>query len=238
MLKVKNRLSASIVFMKAIEKVISFLAPHHCLKCGQEGSLLCNYCSYDVCLPVPERCYRCQKLSLGSRTCDRCRRTSKLSHVWVVTEYEGPLKELVHKLKFERAKAAAKLIAEYLDASLPYLKPETIVCNVPTSTVRRRVRGYDQVELIAKEFAARRGLLYAKLLTRAGQQRQVGASRQVRLRQLENAFTPVNLSFIKKAQILLIDDVLTTGATLETTAKVLKQASAKTVNGAVFAQSL
>ena len=162
----------------------------------------------------------------------------KLGYVWVATEYEGAAKDLVHKFKFERAKSAAKIIAQYLDERLPYIKPDVVVTHLPTATARARVRGYDQGELIAREFAALRGLLFLPLLARSGQSRQVGASRKQRLMQLEQSFMPVKVAFIKRAHILLIDDVLTTGATLETAAKVLKLAGAKSINAAVFAQSL
>jgi competence protein ComFC len=223
--------------MNALERVISWIAPYDCLVCEREGELLCAWCRLDACPPLPDRCYRCHKISPDSRVCDRCRRVSKLRYVWVITQYDAVAKDLLYKFKFARAKSAAKLIAGYLDERLPYLKADTIITNVPTSTSRARIRGYDQAQLIGKEFAARRGLLFAQLLSRTGQQRQVGATRKQRLIQLENSFLPIKTALIKNSQILVIDDVLTTGATLEACAKVLRTNGAKVVNGAVFAQS-
>ena len=224
--------------MNLIERLIDVVAPHSCTVCQKEGDLVCPACFCDAFPPLPGRCYRCYKLMPQSRTCDKCRRHSKLHHVWVSTDYDGVAKDLLHKLKFGRAKAAAQIVAMHLDEQLPYLKPDVIVTCVPTASGRMRVRGYDQASLMAKEFAHKRGLLYVRLLGRLGNQRQVGASRQTRLKQLEGAFVPINRNLIQKANILLIDDVLTTGATLEAAAKELKKSGAKTINGAVFAQSL
>lgn len=217
---------------------MAWVAPHNCLVCEREGGLLCAWCQPDACLPLPDRCFRCQKISHGSRVCTNCRRICQLGYVWVATSYEGAAKELLHKFKFERAKSGAQIIANYLDERLPYLKPATLVSFVPTSPQRARLRGYDQAELIGQEFARRRGLTCLRLLARVGRQRQVGANRQLRLSQLEHSFMALNPSRIKEAKILLIDDVVTTGGTLSAAAKVFKQAGAKSVDAATFAQSL
>ena len=223
--------------MRLLEKAIAFVAPHDCLVCQDEGSLLCAWCAPDACPALPDRCYLCLKLSPACRVCKTCRRKSQLRHVWVATAYGGAAKDLIAKLKFGRAKDAAEIIADFLDARLPHLEPNTIITHIPASTSRARVRGYDQAQLIAKSLAGKRGLSHIKLLARYGQKRQLGASRQRRLAQLNGAFRPSNLDFIGKTPILLIDDVLTTGATLESAAKTLRQAGARVINATVFAQT-
>jgi ComF family protein len=158
-----------------------------------------------------------------------------LRHVWVATQYDGPPKELVYRLKFSRAKQAASVIANYLHETVPDLPAQTIVTFVPTATSRVRQRGYDQAQLIAKSFALRRGLKCTPLLVRYGQSRQVGSDRKHRFDQAAK-----NYGAIKKiptgTEVLLIDDILTTGATLEASARLLKQSGAKTINAAIFAQ--
>ncbi len=143
---------------------------------------------------------------------------------------------MLRAYKFERAKDVAKLLAEQMDETLPYLKPDTIVSYVPTATSRVRERGYDQAAELAKAFAKVRGLSFMPLLHRIGQTRQVGAKREQRLKQLESAFRPKSNKSTKDLSILLIDDIVTTGASLGACAKVLKASGAKHVNGAVFAQ--
>jgi len=153
----------------------------------------------------------------------------------VGTNYETIAKELVWRLKFSGAQAAAGEIAEYL--STLYVGDEHIlVVPVPTSSQRVRQRGYDQALVLARELARRSGRRYLPCLVRVGQQHQVGASRHQRVTQLSGAFR-VNKSSVSGAHILLVDDVLTTGATLQAAARVLKAAGAKRVEAIVFAQA-
>ncbi len=116
------------------------------------------------------------------------------------------------------------------------MSQETIIVHVPAATSRVRARGYDQSKLIAKQLASIFGCSQQTLLSRHGQARQVGAKRDKRFSQVVGAFTPRKVDGIKNAHILLVDDVLTTGASVEEAAKVLKAAGAKTVNAAIFAQ--
>jgi ComF family protein len=222
--------------MLFVEKALSFLAPHDCLVCGREGSLMCLGCAYDSFEPVPDRCYRCLRLSRDSAVCQKCRQSTVLKHVWVATEYDSHAKELVRLLKFERTKAAHRPIAQEIARILPYLAKDTVVTHVPTATSRERARGYDQSYLVARVVASEKKLKHTTLLARHGQSRQVGSTRKQRQDQAKNMFSVRNIPNIKNAHILLVDDILTTGASLEAAAKQLKMAGAKQVNAVVFAQ--
>lgn len=157
--------------------------------------------------------------------------------MWAVTEYEGVAKELIHQLKFERASAVADILAESISEQLPILDEDTIVTFIPTANNRVRMRGYDQAKLIARALSMRRGWLCLPLLTRTTSFRQVGSGRKERFAQLSDAFAARNKKLIQNSKILLIDDVLTTGATIESAAKALKNSGAKTIDAAVFSQS-
>lgn len=218
------------------DKLISIIAPHTCLVCGSEGSLLCRWCAPDAVLPLPERCYRCSAVSRDSAVCKKCRRNSPLQYVWIRGQYSGTAKELIRRLKFVRAKAAASTVAEMMYESLPDLPKTTIITYIPTATSRIRLRGYDQSKLLAKEIAKRRGLRYSTLLVRHGQTRQVGADRKHRIKQAAKNYSVRQSSLLPGSTVLIIDDILTTGATLESAAKLLKNAGAKHVYGAVFAK--
>lgn len=217
--------------MRVIEHIISTIAPHECLGCGLEGSLLCAACSQQL-PPIPERCYRCLRTNPGSVTCKSCRSSSALYSVTPITTYDGLAKELVQKLKFERARAGATTVAALLAEHLT-LPTNTVITHVPTATSRVRERGYDQAALIARQLAAQTGAMYLPLLGRLGQQRQVGKTRLERHQQMQQLFVAVKSQV--PSQILLVDDVITTGATLEACAKILKAAGAKRVSAAVFA---
>jgi ComF family protein len=160
--------------------------------------------------------------------------------------YDGIAKTLIWKLKFERARSAgveigmmlAPLAKELANAEAAKKHPaNTIVVHVPTATVRVRLRGYDQAAIIAREVAHSAGLRYSPLLARAGRQMQRGASRAQRKEQLQLAFRVRRPHLVKNAHIILVDDVITTGATLEAAAATLKAAGAKKVEAVTFAQA-
>lgn len=222
--------------MPVVDYLLSYVAPHACVACGIEGTLLCEWCELDAFMPVPGRCFRCKRLSADSATCSTCIRQIPLKNVWVRTEYDGIPKQLLHRFKFERAVAAVGQIARATAETLPYLPATTLIIPVPTATSRVRQRGYDHAVLIAKEIAKQTGLPYQEPVVRLTQTRQVGAGRKLRLSQLEAAFFVTQPQMVRRKDILLIDDVVTTGATLQAVARALKQAGAKSVRAAVFAQ--
>lgn len=219
-----------------LERLIQWWTPHDCLGCGKESSLLCAWCLPEFVVPLPERCYICHTLDPDARVC--VKHKSALKHVWVRTQYEAGAKVLLHKLKFERAAAAAEPIAKLMSESLPYFDPsDTVITAVPTAAQRVRLRGYDQAELIARNLAYHQTLPFCKLLVRMGHSRQVGANRQERKKQLTDAFRFIDKDILSK-HIILVDDVVTTGATLEAAATLLRKSGAKSVSAVVFAQKM
>jgi ComF family protein len=221
--------------MFILERVIAGVAPHACLNCGSEGGLLCEWCFSDCFPPVPPRCYKCYAATSDSAVCAKCCHKTPLKRVWVRTDYDGLARQLVHAFKFERMQATGTIIAEYLQTTIPYMQNAMIV-PIPTASSRLRQRGYDHAKLIAKELSRKTGLPRSALLARHGQTRQVGTKRAERLQQTQGAFRLSKPKLIKDAHILLVDDVVTTGATLEEAARTLKRAGAKTVDAVVFAQ--
>jgi len=221
--------------MSVLDKLVSLVAPHHCVGCGQEGDLLCPACS--ATLPRAYICcYRCRRFSRGSLTCDRCWRHSRLFRVRAATLYAGSGKTLVWQLKSKGAQAAATVMAARL---LPLIKPSehTLIATVPTATSRIRQRGYDQAHLIARQLARGAGLPWLNCLARSGQTHQVGAGRAQRRAQLKDAFRVTQARFVRGAHIILVDDVVTTGATLEAAAAVLHAAGAAKIEALTFAQT-
>lgn len=221
---------------RLIEHTLSFFAPFDCLGCGREGSLLCGYCQSEHVLPVPERCFGCSKLSEGYRTCKQCKQKLHLASVWVCTEYEGVPKELIRCIKFSRARSGAAVVAAILKNRGAFFPAEAVVVPIPTASSRVRLRGYDQARLIAEVYAKRHSMYYDDLLWRTGQRRQLGSSAARRRAQAEAFFRPRNVSRIRGKHIVLIDDVATTGATLDAAARCLRGSGAKSVSALVFAQ--
>jgi ComF family protein len=218
-----------------IDRILSQLAPHECLGCFAEGALLCADCSRYL-IPAPAACYNCGKPTKDARTCIACLPYSDLAAVRAATLYKAITKDLVWQLKFQGTQAAASEIAGQLARFVPRL-PEAIIVPVPTATSRVRQRGYDQANLIARELARKTGVAYSAALRRSGQHHQRGSNRDQRTNQLQDAYRVAKPSAIRDRHVILIDDVLTTGSTLEAAAKVAKAAGAKRVSGLVFAKA-
>jgi ComF family protein len=142
-------------------------------------------------------------------------------------------KELIHRLKYERVRAGAKTIARLLADG--YVANDEIITHVPTAGERVRARGYDQADLIARELSKQAGIPYLSLLNRLGKERQVGQKRADRKLQMKGAFYVRRQPLLVGKSVLLVDDVLTTGATCEAAARALKRAGARSVSAIVFA---
>ncbi len=223
--------------MSPLEAISTLLAPHTCLVCCREGAPLCNRCCDAELIPPLPRCYRCNEYSEWFRTCNVCRwhNDTVIDHVWVGAQYVGTGKELIGLLKFKRAKVVSRTIGLRMCQMLPPVPSDVVIAPVPTATRRIRARGYDQAALIAQAIARQRQVQYREVLFRRTNTRQVGSSRRDRQRHLEGVFVALRPSEIAHKRFLLIDDVLTTGATLEVAARVLKAHGALMVNAGVFA---
>jgi len=224
--------------MHLLDKLIGVVAPHNCIGCGLEGDLLCGDCQQNKLILLPSFCYICKKETKNSAICSECAPGSSLKSVHIGCLYDGPANQLVQRLKFDRARAAAATMARRLNTTLPALDTSILITNVPTATSRIRQRGYDQAALLASALASQRGLAYKPTLAKTNQLRQVGASRQQRQTQSGVSFRVTSPKSVLGRHILLVDDVLTTGASLEACAKLLIQKGALSVRAAVFAHKL
>ncbi len=218
-----------------IDKILSQIAPHECLGCFAEGALVCSSCE-SYLIQAPSVCYYCHEPTEDGLTCNGCAPFSDLYAVRAATLYIAITKDLIWLLKFQGTQAAAREIAKQMTVHVPNL-PEIVIVPIPTATSRVRQRGYDQAKLIARELAATTKTPYSSALRRDGQLRQRGSSRSQRTSQLQGAYRVARPSDIQGRHVILIDDVLTTGSTLEAAAKVLKVAGATKVSGLVFARA-
>ncbi|MEO8911893.1 MAG: phosphoribosyltransferase family protein [Candidatus Saccharimonas sp.] len=143
------------------------------------------------------------------------------------------MKRLIDAYKFERVRAAHQALAGLLNETLPQLPADILIVPVPTIMPHVRVRGYAHVELVAKRLADIRGHRYAEVLVRRHNQPQRGALRQERIKRASLAFKSKQLD---GQACLLVDDVFTTGSTLEYAARELKAAGASSVWVAVLSR--
>jgi ComF family protein len=206
--------------MSIFDTLIAKIAPHDCLGCGAEGDLLCAACLKRL-PPAKEQPPNPENHLDGVRS---------------AALYQGVAKTLVWQLKSAGVQSAAGLMASKMKQLVTDCS-EVIIVPVPTAASRVRQRGYNQAALLARALARQARLPCVDCLARHGQAHQVGATRAERLRQLNGALRVTKQSVIKNAHIILVDDVVTTGATLEAAAAVLKAAGARHVEAVTFAQA-
>ena len=219
--------------MTFIDTILSKLAPYECLSCGTEGSLACSACLNKFLVDY-EECYRCRRHSAGSLTCTACLGASSIYRAQAATIYESAAKDLVWRLKSSGAQAAAHTMAVQM---APLISPHvTLIIPAPTASSRVRERGYDQSRLLARQLSKLSGLPWADCLTRTGQAHQVGSDKDHRLQQLQTAFRAKNTALLNDAHVLVVDDVMTTGATIEVTSRVVVNAGARRVEALAFAR--
>ena len=223
--------------MKLLERMVGIYAPLACLGCSAEGAILCADCCISL-PPAASRCYNCNNPTLLGRTCPDCRQPGRPVSANAATLYDGLAKDLVWRLKFGRIQAAAEVMAACLATRFSgNIAEDFLIIPVPTARRRVRQRGYDQARLIARALARQTGCQFAQPLRRLGSQEQIGANRQQRSQQLQGSLEVNRPLLVQQRRILLVDDVLTTGATLETAATALYAAGASVVGGLVFAQA-
>lgn len=216
-----------------LEHIIDILAPHYCVGCKSSGSILCEACS-DELTGATSQCYRCHQPTAPSWVCQYCSKNNVVNDVWIADLYDGRLKAAIGALKFHGARRGARDLARVLAMVVPILPETTVVCAVPTAPSRIRQRGYDHAGMLARDFVRLRTLTYTPLLSRRTSSRQVGADRRRRLAQAREAFDIKETAPIPES-VLIIDDVITTGATVEAAARCLKKAGVKTVYVAAVA---
>ncbi len=146
-------------------------------------------------------------------------------------EYEGALRELIHLFKYGRMKPLSRPLSAHLAAALPRDQPFDAVVPVPLHWRRAWSRGFNQSELLARAMARRCGIPVLKSLIRdRATETQAGLTHARRRSNVANAFRMKRRRSVQGMRILLIDDVMTTGATGSACATALKRAGAKSVS--------
>ncbi|MEP6710458.1 MAG: double zinc ribbon domain-containing protein [Candidatus Saccharibacteria bacterium] len=217
-----------------IDKLLKIIAPHYCLGCDKTGTLLCDNCKYNISFDPYERCLGCGLPAGASGVCGTCQ--LPYSKAWCVGERRDELKELIKTYKFGRAKSAGYVLGDLLLEKLPELPPHTVVVPIPTIAKHVRQRGHDHARLIAGHIAKKKSLKLEHALFRITNTTQRGASSAQRAKQAKEAFQ-LSGSILPDVPYLIVDDVVTTGATIRYGAQCLKDAGVSDVWVAAIARN-
>jgi ComF family protein len=223
-------------------KAVDFLFPPHCFGCGREGDFLCDLCRHALPRLLPPLCAKCGRPLVQDERCPACQKWHlEISGIRSPFLFEGVMRQAILQFKYRNFKALAlplaRLLAEYL--AVKPLPAENIV-PVPLHRRRLRGRGYNQSALLAWELGKLTNLTVVEdtLLRLRDTPAQVKApSAEIRRNNVAGVFACRDRKLEGK-QLLLIDDVCTTGATLDSCAIALNRAGAGSVWGLTLAREV
>jgi len=212
--------------------------PALCLACKEnlreEDSLLCPACVQSLSwIPEDLVCHKCGTPKTDI-VCEICHETEQVYDLCrAVFCFSGAVQVLVHELKYNSFRAPAQWFAK---AAVAYLEESKVfgeidlVMPIPLHRVRRRERGYNQSALIAKAIARGLNLEYSEALRRRYYtQSQTHLGKDERMQNLKGAFVLRKDALLRGRRILLVDDVFTTGSTVNESSKLLRSAEAEKV---------
>lgn len=211
------------------------------MRCGTEGEFLCIECLPALSYKAPS-CIVCGKLVparnmvIPGRTCMGCRKKSYIyAFISPFLYEEKPIRDLIHLFKYKRIASLAEVFARciffYLGHFSIAFKRDLVLIPIPLHPSRERVRGFNQSVLLADEIARILDVSIGSdfLIKIKSTKNQIELTAEKRENNILGAFAVMSREQIKNKTIVLIDDVKTTGATLEEAARVLKEAGAKRV---------
>lgn len=220
--------------------LLDLFFPKICVGCGRWGSYLCPECVLNI-KQSNLVCPVCERAAVGGVTHPLCRGKWKMDGLWSLGIYEGVLRHIIQKLKYRWVKEAAdnliNLLTEYwarynpafLDEIKKDYGKDWVIVPVPLYWQRQNWRGFNQSASLGKILSKKLGLEYQEVLKRTRNTKtQVGMDARSRRHNIFNAFR-LSKHYSLNANVLLIDDVWTTGSTLKECCYVLKRSGARKV---------
>ncbi|WP_375771023.1 ComF family protein [Archangium gephyra] len=227
-----------------LQSLLELLYPPACIACAKVmpvRAAFCETCDLAVERLPPSRCRTCAEPGTFPRdTCPRCHLSPPpFTRAWAPFAHEGPVARAIHRFKYEDHPELAPALAELLASECRQFLEQapSVLVALPLHDQRFRERKYDQTQLLAGELARATGReAPVGLLNRAREtRRQVGLSEAERAQNVAGAFTAS--PSVAGREFLLVDDVLTTGATVRAAATALREAGATRVEVITLARA-
>ncbi len=219
-----------------------FPTPHICVLCEKNVDIigLCENCRerYGLKKLRYGTCGRCGTFGVRAERCGVCRHwPGYLLGAKSLWPYQEEVRQGIAGFKYRNEPWRGRIYGEALADLLP--KEAELIVPVPLHTGRLHERGYNQSALLAKYLSQAVGVPWANVLKRVyATPHQVGLSRDERRTNLRNAFVLSSPQEIQNRYVVIVDDVLTTGSTIEACAKVLHQGGAKGIFALTLAASV
>jgi len=228
---------------------LSLIFPKYCINCKKLGSYLCDNCFSYLSFDTQGLCVVCNHVSINSLTHPKCTTKYTIDGVFSSISYKGVAKKLVYQFKYKPylSDLNTLLIDLFFEGIIQKeefsniyqnLKTDPILVPIPLYSSKLKSRGYNQAEILSKGLSQKLNLKVLECLKRVKKTRsQVGLSQKERKENISGAFSIIpNIVIPEYSNIFLIDDVFTTGSTLNEAAKTLKKAGAKGVWGLTLAR--
>lgn len=230
-----------------LETARDLFFPLHCAGCASAlaSGWFCPACQKELRTVEPPRCETCSQPFTGAMdrfVCVNCRgRAFHFECAVAVMQSRGVVRELIHRLKYNGELWLAEPLGDLLEQGLEdeRLAGEEFdaVVPVPLHPLRRREREFNQAEILGRELARRRGWHFLEALQRTRYTlTQTHFDRRRRMQNLRDAFSMRQNAVVQGKHLLLVDDVLTTGSTLDECARVLLEAGAQSVRALTVAR--
>ena len=212
-----------------MDSFLDILFPKTCSICGRKGNYLCDSCKKLFKRTLPE-CYVCRRISQNFKTHDNCLKKNSLNATFVGWEYNSLSSDLLKKYKYKGvydiAPVLSKFLVETLEKStfLEVLR-DTLIVNVPISYTRLNDRGFNQTYEVSKCISERFNLPFCSDLIwrRNTHEHQALKDRSERGDIDEESFYVKDYNISPFKSMTIVDDVITTGATLNTVSSVLRK---------------
>jgi ComF family protein len=223
------------------DQFLNLLFPPRCVGCHQIGTWLCAGCLSQIPRVEPPFCTRCgDAVASDNRLCARCQTSPlQIERIRAVVYFEGALRKAMHHLKYRGRTALAESLGSLMAAYwMQHPTPVDAVVPVPLHAARLRERGYNQAALLAREIARQVGLALDEqtLVRQRVTAPQVELNAKQRKENVHDAFRCSSNALAGK-RVLLIDDVCTTGATLEACAIALYEGGTHSVQALTLARA-
>lgn len=236
--------------LELFEAAVSLLYPPFCTICGESvrgGDHVCTQCEAKAIRITAPFCEKCSEPFEGSITstftCANCaHRTIHFEAAVAAYRGRGIVRHVVHEFKYGRQIHLRYLVARWLHDALQDERVRDrsfdVIVPVPLHAARQRERGFNQAQLLAEILSAKTSIPAKSALERIRYTTtQTALDRAERIENLHNAFRLRKKADVRALRVLLVDDVLTTGATLSECARVLKRAGAVSVYAATVARA-
>ena len=230
-------------FVRHLSRVLlDLVLPPRCVVCGRVETWLCEACAQQIPFSDRPMCSRCGDAWEGSGICTRCRTSPlHLASIHSVFVYQDAIRDAIHALKYRGGREVARPLAGRMaDAWRTHRMTSDLLVPVPLHVDREAQRGYNQSQLLARHLATQTGppLAEALLFRVRPTASQARLGPRERWSNVKDAFACADSHDLTGLHVTLVDDVATTGATLDACAVALLARGARTVSAITLAHAV